>query len=70
MTTAAVSANDLFHFLPDEWIPGQDSTTEALDAQRIQAVIATPEPGTSDIDFAVALMDVIRGDLHTPESPE
>jgi hypothetical protein len=57
-----VSASELFLLQADEWLPDAPGH-EVFDAQRVQAVIAGPEVGTPDVEFAVALMDVIRDDL-------
>jgi len=47
---------------PDPW-GGAGRVTEALDMERLSALMAGPEAGVSDLDVSLAVMDLVRDDL-------
>lgn len=49
--------------VPDFWATGAEQSSEVLDEGRLTALIAGPEPGVSDLDVSLALMDLVRDDL-------
>lgn len=57
-----ITAADFFTMRPGAapW----DTPTEALDEERLTALIAGPEAGLPDLDASLALMDLVRDDFH------
>lgn len=58
-----ISAADFFILVPGPWDAQGATSEQAVDTVRLQTLIERPEVGRSDLDVAVALMDLVRDDL-------
>ena len=63
--SVSITAADFFivHVVAP-WDGPDTDVQESLDTERLTRLIAGPEPGLSDLDAALALMDLVRDDLH------
>jgi hypothetical protein len=58
-----VSSSDFYLFVPASWDGPDTRFDEELDKGRLSALIVGAEDGVSDVDMALALMDLVRDDL-------
>jgi hypothetical protein len=58
-----ITASSFFVLVPGPWDGPDTHLDEVLDTQRLTALIAGPDAESSDLDVALALMDLVRDDL-------